>query len=134
MINVVEGVNSSNMVSILWEKSWGGGEREREREREREEGRERCGGGGDFSCNIIFLYERLIVAVMVIHSRYPGQIMMSAGAGGGMGMRMPMGIRTQMPPGRVIPGEREKEGERERQRQRGRERERERVSKLCVTV
>jgi hypothetical protein len=43
----------------------------------------------------------------MIHSRYPGggQMMMSGGGGApGMGMRMSMAMRTQMPPGRVIPG------------------------------
>ena len=37
----------------------------------------------------------------MIHSRYPGggQMMMSGGGGApGMGMRMPMTMRTQMPP------------------------------------
>ena len=45
-----------------------------------------------------------------------------------MGMRMPMTMRTPMPPGRVMagPGERERERERGRGRERGRERERER--------
>lgn len=52
----------------------------------------------------------------MIYSRYPGggQMMMSGGGGApGMGMRMPMAMRTQMPPGRVIPGpgeEEEREG------------------------
>ena len=43
---------------------------------------------------------------VIIYTRYPGagQMMMSGGGGSGVAMRMPMGMRTQMPAGRVIPG------------------------------